>query len=97
MANVSWKAMFTDPFLTQYIEEGLLNNIDMRIAIQQMAAADAYLKQGKAGQLPSITANASLTHQELAKNSQLGALYNGSIEQFDLSARLSWEADIWEK
>jgi NodT family efflux transporter outer membrane factor (OMF) lipoprotein len=97
MANVSWKAMFTDPFLTQYIEEGLLNNIDIRIAIQQMAAADAYLKQGKAGQLPSITANASLTHQELAKNSQLGALYNGSIEQFDLSARLSWEADIWGK
>jgi NodT family efflux transporter outer membrane factor (OMF) lipoprotein len=62
-----------------------------------MAAAEAYLKQGKAGNLPSINANASLTHQEFAKNSQLGQVYDGSLEQFDLSAKLSWEADIWGK
>jgi NodT family efflux transporter outer membrane factor (OMF) lipoprotein len=97
MANVSWQDLFTDPYLKQYIQEGLENNIDIRIALQQMAAAEAYLKQGKAGNLPSINANASLTHQEFAKNSQLGQVYDGSLEQFDLSAKLSWEADIWGK
>lgn len=97
MANVSWQDLFTDPYLQQYIQEGLENNIDIRIALQQMAAAEAYLKQGKAGNLPSINANASLTHQEFAKNSQLGQVYDGSLEQFDLSAKLSWEADIWGK
>ena len=48
--------MFTDPYLKQYIEEGLQNNIDIRIAIQQMFAAEAYLKQGKAGYFPSLNA-----------------------------------------
>ena len=29
MAEVSWKTIFTDPFLTKYIEEGIQNNIDI--------------------------------------------------------------------
>lgn len=97
MANVSWQEMFTDPYLKQYIQEGLENNIDIRIAIQQMMAAEAYLKQGKAGYTPIIGASASLTHQEFAKNSQFGQVFDGSLEQFDLSGKLSWEADIWGK
>jgi multidrug efflux system outer membrane protein len=97
MAEVSWKMIFTDPFLTKYIEEGLQNNIDIRIAIQEIAAAEAYFKQGKAGYLPSIKANTSVTHQELSGNGQFGQVFDGSLEQFDLSASLSWEADIWGK
>lgn len=97
IADISWKDMFTDIYLQQYIEEGLQNNIDIRIAIQQMAAAAAYLKQGKTGYLPSLNASGSVTHQEFAKNSQFGQVFDGSIEQFDLSAKLSWEADIWGK
>ncbi|WP_434035444.1 efflux transporter outer membrane subunit [Formosa sp. 4Alg 33] len=97
MADVSWKDLFTDPYLNQYIEEGLSNNIDIRMAIQQMVAAESYAKQGKAGYLPSIGIGATATHQELAKNSQFGALFNGAIDQYELSADLSWEADIWGK
>ena len=97
LANVSWEELFTDSYLKRYIQEGLENNIDIRIAIQQINAAEAYFKQGKAGYLPSINANASMTHQELSSNSQFGQVFDGSIEQFDLSANLSWEADIWGK
>jgi multidrug efflux system outer membrane protein len=39
MADLSWKELFNDPFLVQYIEEGLQNNIDIRVAIQQVLAA----------------------------------------------------------
>jgi multidrug efflux system outer membrane protein len=97
MANVSWKTLFTDPLLSQYIEEGLQNNIDIRIAIQQIAAAESYFKQGKAGYLPSINTNASATHQEFAKNSQFGQVFDGSLQQYEVTASLSWEADIWGK
>lgn len=98
MAEVSWTTMFTDPYLKQYIAEGLQNNIDVRIALQQLVAAEAYAKQGKAGYFPSLSAGASITHQELSKNSQFGAfLANTSTDQFDLTANLSWEADIWGK
>src|SRR5690606_7181083 len=98
MADLSWKELFTDPFLVQYIEEGLQNNIDIRVAMQQVLAAEAYVKQGKAAYFPSINGNASVTHQEMSKNSQLGSfLTNRSSDQFDLTANLSWEADIWGK
>ncbi|OBX26334.1 efflux transporter outer membrane subunit [Gelidibacter algens] len=98
MADLSWKELFNDPYLVQYIEEGLQNNIDIRVAIQQVLAAEAYVKQGKAAYFPSISGNASLTHQELSKNSQFGSfLSDTSTDQFELTASLSWEADIWGK
>lgn len=97
MADVSWKEVFTDPYLVQYIEEGLQNNIDIRIALQQIIAGEAYMKQGKAGYLPTLNGGVSVTHQELAKNSQFGSFFNGSLEQYEMVASLSWEADIWGK
>ncbi|AUC74529.1 efflux transporter outer membrane subunit [Olleya sp. Bg11-27] len=98
IADVSWKALFTDQYLQQYIEEGLQNNMDVRIAIQQMVAAQAYAKQGKAGYLPSVSVGTNWTHQELSKNTQFGAfLTDTSTDQFDVTANLSWEADIWGK
>ncbi|WP_040279746.1 efflux transporter outer membrane subunit [Psychroserpens damuponensis] len=98
IADVSWKNLFKDQYLQQYIEEGLQNNMDVRIAIQQMVAAEAYAKQGKAGYLPSVDLGAGVTHQELSKNTQFGAfLTDRSTDQFDLTANLSWEADIWGK
>jgi NodT family efflux transporter outer membrane factor (OMF) lipoprotein len=97
MAEVSWKEMFTDPYLVKYIDEGLANNIDIRVAIQQMLSAEAYEKQGKAGYLPTLSAGATATHQELARNSQFGSFFNGAIDQYAVTADLSWEADIWGK
>ena len=96
MAKVSWREMFTDPVLQEYIETGLQNNIDIRIALQQIIAAEAYVKQGKAGYLPTLNGDATFTHQELSENSQFGSLFS-SINQYQLSADLSWEADIWGK
>ena len=101
LADISWKQLFTDQYLQQYIEEGLQNNIDIRIAIQQIIAAEAYVKQGKAGFLPTITGNASATRSYLSENGQQGAILSSlgtdHIDQFELSAALSWEADIWGK
>src|SRR5690606_3845225 len=97
MADVSWKDMFTDSYLKQYIEEGLQNNLDIRVALQQLNIAEAYLKQGKAGYLPSVRANGQVTHQEFSKNSQFGRIFDGGLTQYELTANLSWEADIWGK
>ncbi len=97
MATVPWEDMFTDPILQGYISEGLVNNIDIRVALQQIIAAEAYVKQGKAGYYPTLSARAQSTHQELSSNSQFGAPSGGSVDQFELSGNLSWEADIWGK
>ncbi len=96
MATVSWRELFTDPQLQKYIEEGLSNNIDIRIAIQQILIAEAFAKQGKAGYYPTLEARARYTRQELSSNSQFGGQFS-SLDQYELSGGLSWEADIWGK
>ncbi|MDO6601459.1 efflux transporter outer membrane subunit [Arenibacter palladensis] len=97
MADVSWKDLFTDQYLEQYIEEGLQNNMDIRIAIQQMIAAEAYAKQGKAGYLPTLSVGPNYTHQEYSENSQFGSIFSRGLDTYDITADLSWEADIWGK
>ena len=96
IANVSWREMFTDPVLQEYIATGLENNIDIRVAMQQIIAAEAYVKQGKAGYLPTLNGSGTYTHQELSRNGQFGSFFS-SVNQYQLSADLSWEADIWGK
>src|SRR5699024_6993461 len=96
MAQISWKEIFTDSKLQNYIEEALVNNMDIRIAIKQMEIANAYFKQGKAGYFPVLNANATAAHQELSESSQMGRQIS-SVNQFEISGGLSWEADIWGK
>ena len=48
IANVSWKEIFTDPILQGHITKALENNLDVRIAVQSITSAEAYLKQAKA-------------------------------------------------
>lgn len=96
IATVSWKELFTDPILQNYIEEGLKNNIDIRVALQQIRMAEAYVKQGKASYFPTLDGNAKVTHQEFSQGSQFGAQFS-ELTQYELSGSLSWEADIWGK
>lgn len=97
MADVSWRELFTDPQLAGYIEEGLKNNLDIRIALQQMEIAQAYMKQGRAAYFPTLGIQAQASYQEMSDNTMMGALSDGGTEQFDLTANLTWEADIWGK
>lgn len=96
MATVSWKEIFTDPILQGYIEEGLNNNMDIRIALQQIAIAEAYVKQGKAGYFPTLNGTGRVVHQELSESSRIPG-QSSSVDQFEVSGGLSWEADIWGK
>lgn len=95
VAEISWREMFTDPILASYIEEGLKNNIDIRIALQQIEAAQAYVKQGRAGYFPTLSISPQVTHQELSGNSQFGSIFAGALTQYEFVGNLSWEADIW--
>lgn len=98
LATISWRDMFTDPILQSHIERALSNNIDIRIALQHIAAANAYVKQGKAGYLPRLNAGADVSRSYPSKNSLQGQQIQGDhIDIFDVSANLSWEADIWGK
>lgn len=99
IAQISWREFFSDPILQKHIELALNNNLDIRIAVQNIAAADAFVKQSKAAYLPSISAGPSYTLQTQSLNSQFGQIIGNRTynDQFDLSANLSWDIDIWGK
>lgn len=98
LADVAWNKLFTDPILQGHINKGLQNNLDIRIAIQTIVAAEANMKQGKAGYIPTLSVGADWTHAQLSKNSQFGALLTDrSTDTYQIAANLSWEADIWGK
>ena len=47
MGDMSWEELFKDPILQNYIQKGLQNNFDIRVAIQNIVAAESNLKQRK--------------------------------------------------
>lgn len=97
MADVSWRDLFKDEQLAAYIEQGLENNIDIRISLQNVVAAEAYVKQGKAGYYPTLSGTTSFTRTKNSENSQFGSFFTRPLEQYELSGTLSWEADVWGK
>lgn len=99
LATVSWKDIFTDPVLQKHISKALENNLDVRVALQNISAADSYLKQSKAAYLPTLSAGPNYTFQTQSLNSQTGQLFGNRIyrNQFDISANMGLELDIWGK
>lgn len=99
MATVSWKEIFTDPVLQKHIARALENNLDVRVALQNINAADSYLKQSKAAYLPTLSAGPNYTFQTQSLNTQSGKLLGQRkyVDQFDISANIGLELDIWGK
>lgn len=94
VAEISWQEIFDDPLLSGYIERGLENNIDIRIALQQLEAAEAYMKQGRAGYYPTLNTGVQAAAQQSSDNGAQGSI---RATQYEMSGTLSWEADIWGK
>ncbi|MEN4760584.1 efflux transporter outer membrane subunit [Chryseobacterium sp. C39-AII1] len=99
VANVSWKEIFTDPILQGHISKALDNNLDIRIALQSINSAEAYLKQSKAAYQPTLSVGPNYTFQTQSINTQFGQIIGSRryVNQFDITASLAWEADVWGK
>lgn len=100
IANLPWKELFNDPILVQHIEKALQQNLDIRIAMENIAAAEAYMKQGKMGYAPTLNIGGDYTHSVNSKNSSTAAMFGGErnrIDQYQATANLSWELDVWGK
>lgn len=99
IATLSWKEIFTDAILQQHIEKALDNNLDIRIALENIKSAEAYLKQSKSAYAPTLSVGPGYTFSTSSLNTQMGQLIGERryINQFDITGSLTWEADIWGK
>jgi NodT family efflux transporter outer membrane factor (OMF) lipoprotein len=93
-ATKPWDKLYTDAHLQQLIKEGIDNNFDLKIAVQQMQEVEAYFGQSKDAFLPAVSASAEGVNSKSSES-----LYPGSSRSkyIQLGAEASWEIDIWGK
>ncbi|ASZ14113.1 efflux RND transporter permease subunit [Chitinophaga pendula] len=95
IADQPWQQLFPDTVLQGLIREGLVHNLDLKIATQRIVAAGAVFRQSKAALLPELNGNLGITRSKLAFPQGFGIIRSST--QYDVALRASWEADIWGK
>lgn len=102
IANIQWKQFFSNQHLQQLIDSAIANNYDMQAALKNIEAAQLILSQSKLGYLPEARLQATGAINRPSDNSLNGLslsqfLGQSYVEDYTISAVLSWEADIWGK
>ncbi|MEI9956859.1 MAG: TolC family protein [Ferruginibacter sp.] len=102
IANIQWKTFFTDASLQQLIDTAIINNFDMQLALKNIDATQLIVKQTKFSYWPDAKLQAGAGISRPSDNSLNGlslsqVLGKSYIEDYSVSAAVSWEADIWGK
>ncbi|MGZ3819472.1 MAG: efflux transporter outer membrane subunit [Mucilaginibacter sp.] len=99
LANIPWRSLFADTVLQGLIQEGLDQNLNLKIAIQRINEAQAALRQSKAAFYPSLSGNASVaqSRQSAAALNFPAGTVNLNSTSYQAYLSTSWEADVWGK
>lgn len=101
----SWWFSFDDAVLSALVEEALTQNHNLQAAVARLDIAAARVRQSGADLYPQI--NGSLTGAKQRQNfigfpfsggaqtSGSSELLNSTFTRYELSARMSWEIDLW--
>jgi len=82
-----WWMIFGDAQLNALADKVEVSNQDLRLAEAQYRRAQALTRQSRAGFYPELTGGTSVARS--------GSGSRASVTDYDLSARASWEADLW--
>lgn len=88
VADLSWKQMFTDPYLQVLIDSALVKNTDLNIAFLRTQQTEAALMNAKLSYLPSL---------ELVGNKNWNKMNGTRISTYNIGGQTAWEVDIFGK
>lgn len=102
IASLPYKEFFKEDAIRDLIDTAVKNNYDMQIALKNIEAANLLFRQSKLGNLPTVNLQVTSQLNRPSDNSlnglQLGQFASAThVEDYTVSAGLSWEADIWRK
>lgn len=87
IADISWRDLFTDPYLVKLMETGLHQNTDLRTAVLRTEEAAVLLKTSKLAFFPSVS---------LSANGNLSRYDGGdAIKTYSLGGTAEFELDIF--
>ncbi len=110
--EVQWWKRFNDPVLDKMVEEALLHNQNLAVAIARVDQARAYLGLARADYFPTLSGSGSagrakVTESDIAAGTAISKLFGingipadapGRVNnQFSLGLQAAWEMDLWGK
>jgi NodT family efflux transporter outer membrane factor (OMF) lipoprotein len=90
LSDIPWKQLFRDSLLQNIIQEGIDNNLDLKIAVARIKQAKANFSQSTSALFPSLELNAN---GPIANTSNV----SGTLLLYQLYGSSSWEVDVWGK
>jgi multidrug efflux system outer membrane protein len=98
MADLPWKALFSDTTLQALIQEGLDKNLNLKTAMLRMSEAQYTLQQSKLVYLPTLDAGISANpsrNSRAALNFPEGININLKTITYKAQLSASWEINLW--
>lgn len=107
-ADINWKSIFSDPYLTNLIDSALVKNQELNIITQEIAVTKNEAKAKKGEYLPTAGLKLGAGLDKPGEYTREGALekqleiQSGKenpepLGDFMVGAYFSWELDIWKK
>ena len=94
-ADIGWRDFFTDPAAQELIALSLANNRDLRVAMLNVAGAQAQYESERANLFPAVNADASYLRSS-TPGDVTGASGRQEVREYSLGASaVSWELDLF--
>jgi outer membrane protein, multidrug efflux system len=102
IAVIEWRNFFKDTTLISLIDSALKNSYDLQLAVKHIEEAQAYVKQAKMNYVPTVDLSASAATSNPSNNSLDGKslqsfIGKNHVEDYTLSATVSWDVYSWGK
>lgn len=95
-ANAPFWEAFDDPVLSRIVDEALVANHDLRIALSRYDRANALLRGAKFDRFPTVTANATASDSRGSADQLPGVPRDArDAESYEASVVASWELDLF--
>lgn len=94
-ANLPWWEQFNDPVLNALVEQALLNNLDLKVAIANVEQFMGVYGSTRASLFPQIFGQGAYERRQ-PSNADRGLSGKASdTDHADLGAAMIWELDVW--
>jgi outer membrane protein, multidrug efflux system len=96
--SVRWWESYNDPVLDRMVDEALVHNSDLALAVARLDEARAQLGIARADQAPGVTAGAGASRQRISEHSpEFFPGFDPTFNDLNASVNASWEIDFWGK
>ena len=96
-SEFGWLADFQDPRLIQLVKDVHEANYDLQSASARLEAVTANQRITRAARLPTLSGGFSGSRQKNNFQNLAGSIGTRIFNNYNLNARVAWEADLWGK